>query len=493
MNEWLAVFGNWIQSAIGSVALLLPPDSSLFQIVVAGCMLLLALLLSATPSRFALVRQLLFLATGIALLGLLLGVLKLLPDSSWVSAVVWPAGLLLAGGLLGKMALADRYAALRDARHDPRGRTDSTLLPFQQQAMDRLLEQASLAATPLILGLQANWGAGKSTTVEHFLKALDVWADRFVAVRLNVWEYEDQGDLQFGAMQALLAHPRVLQRYGWMNFPLWMLAREWGGLRFGAFKFAWGQNTVDANGNLHLPWQSRFERIVALQHLAGRRVVLVLDEVDRASAPATQAVLTLLTRSLALPGIVAVVPFVENVIRFKAFHPDMLVLDDLRDTVSGFLHEKWLEAGSLPEAGPYQGSDPRRSITQDRSLTFGVLAGKFMERADARTWSDYYLMMEEKYLRNRIYLSKPGSEDLLLFLQLPEVKIGFVAGFGEGKFRELLDWVGQNGEEDDSPLSNLDFHIRWLKGDLLKLLSAPVTPDLDPRFLLMLALAMGRR
>lgn len=492
MTEWFLFLQDWLQPVSGKLAVLLPSGSPINQIAIAGCVLLLVLILNHTPSRLALVRQSLLLLAGCAALVLLLALVKVLPDSAWIQSVIWLVYLLLTGGLLGKMALANRFAALRDARHDPRGRVDSTLLPFQTRAMDNLLRQTTLAATPLVLGLQAKWGAGKSTTMEHFLRALDSWSDRFVAVRVNVWEYEDYDDLQFGAMQALLAHPRVLERYGWMNFPLWMLAREWGGLRFDAFKFSWGQNTVDGNGNLHLPWQSRFERIVARQHLAGRRVVLVLDEVDRASAPATQAVLTLLTRSLALPGVVTVVPFVEDVIRFKAFHPDMLALDDLRDTVSGFLHEKWLDAGNAPAASPPQGLDPCRAIYQDRSQAFGALAGKFMEQADARAWSGYYLMMEEKYLRNRVYLGKPGCRDLLNFLQLPEVMAGFVAGFGEDKFRELLNWVEQSDGKDDSPLRNLDFQIRWFKGDLLKLLSAPVTPDLDPRFLVMLAMALGR-
>lgn len=492
MTEWFFFLQDWLQPVSGGLVMLLPPDSPLHQITIAGCVLLLISIIGHTPSRLALVRQSLLLLAACAALVLLLALLKLLPEATWVQAVIWPAGLVLMGGVLGKLALANRFAALRDARHDPRGRVDSILLPFQKRATEKLLEQAVLAATPLVLGLQALWGAGKSTTMDHFLQALNAQDDRFVAVRLNVWEYEDYPDLQFGVMQALLAHPKVLERYGWLNFPLWMLAREWGGLRFGAFKFSWGQTTADANGNLHLPWQSRFERIVARQHLAGRRVVFVLDEIDRASAPSAQSVLTLITRSLALPGVVAVLPFVEEVIRFKTFHPDMVELDDLRDTVTGYLHQKWLDADGLQVPGPDQESAPCRSICQDRAVAFGTLAGQFMKQASPTAWIEYYRQMEERYLRHRVYMGKPDGRDVLALLQFPEVRAGFVAGFGLEKFQALLEWVAEQVEKRDSPLRNLDIQIRLFKGDLLQLLSAPVSSSLDPRFFLMLALAMAR-
>lgn len=492
MAEWVALIHDWLRPLADMGRSLFPPDSPLARAVAAGCVLLLIAILTRTPDRYAPVRHFYLLATGLALLAMLIAVRAMLPDATSVSGFFWPLGLLLAGGWLGKLVLASRFAALRDARHDTRGRVDSVLLPFQQRARDQLLVQVEQAPTPLVLGLQASWGAGKSTIMEHLLKALDAHPDRYVAVRLNVWEYEDYNDLQFGAMQALMAHPCALEKHGWLDFPLWMLAREWGGLRFKNFQLGWGQSRADADGNLHLPWQGRFERLVARQHLAGRRVVFILDELDRASARATQAALTLLTRSLALPGVVAVAPFVEDVIRYKAFHPDMVALDDIRDTVSAYLHDAWLkrEGASVPSA--VQPLDPRRAVGSGSMAAFHTLSGQFARQASATDWAEYYARMEEKYLRQRIHLGRFAVDDLLALLRLPEIESGFVAGFGEAKFRDLLAWVAQERDNPESPLQQMETQVRWLKGDLLKLLSPPPGGGLDPRFVLLLALVMGR-
>lgn len=491
MNEWFLNLQAWLLPVTRPIVALLPPESPLTQLTVAGCTLALVLILCRTPSRFAAIRQTYVLIMGLAALAFLIGLTGMLPDSVWLQAVIWLPGLLLAGALVGKLMLANRFAALRDARHDRRSRVDSNPLPFQQRALDQLREQATLSPTPLTLGLQAKWGAGKSIVMEHLLKNLDDGLDRFVAIKLNVWEYEDYDDLQFGAMQALLAHPRVLERYGWVDFPLWMLAREWGGLSFRRIQFGWGQSQADADGKLHLPWQGRFERIVARQHLVGRRVVFVLDESERASAPATQGALTLIARSLSLPGVVAVVPFVEDVIRFKAFHPDMVVLEDLRDTIAGHFHTEWLHrhigaSGENPVC-----LDSRKTCARDRLATFANLASEFMKSADSLAWSDYYGQMTEKYLRHQVFLGRPDGRDLLAFLRLPEVKAMF-AGLGEARYQSLLEWVEEMAEKGFPPFRKIETQIRWLKGDLLKVLSVPVDDKVDPRFCLMLALAMGR-
>lgn len=487
MDDWLSRLADALEPFVRAANGLAPPDSPMAQIAVAGVALLLALILARTPSRSVAARQLLLLAVAVAALGLWLGVARLLPEAAWVSTIVWPAGLLAVGGLLGKLVLANRYAALRDARHAS-SRVDSQPLPFQKRALDKLREQAECAPTPLAIGLHADWGMGKSIVMEHLLKEMNR-SDRFVAVKLNVWEYEDYGDLQYGAMQALLAHPRVLENHGWLAYPLWMLMREWGGLNFRSFRFGWGQNEADADGKLHLPWQARFERIVARQHLAGRRVVFVLDEVDRASAVATQGALTLIMRSLALPGVVAAVSFAEDAIRFKAFHPNMVALDDLRDTVSGELHQRWLEGRDM--AGDTENrKDTRRAHTGSADASFGALADAFMKMATPTDWGEYYKQMVERYLRIRVYLGNPDGHDLVALLQLPEVARLF-AGFGEARYGDLLAWVADETANGNPNFQNIKMRVRWLKGDLMEMLSTSVPQDLDPRFCLMLALNRG--
>jgi len=367
---------------------------------------------------------------------------------------------------------------------------DSQPLPFQQRAMDKLMGYISSAPTPLPVGLNAEWGMGKSTVIDCLLDKMNTLdADRFVAVKLNVWEYEDYGDLQYGAMQAIMAHPKSLEGYGWLAYPLWMLAREWGGLRIRSIRIGWGQSNADADGKLHLPWQSRFERIVARLHLGGRRVVFVLDEMDRASAIATQSALTLISRSLALPGVVIVVAHVENVIRFKALHPGVVVLDDLRDSVSGYLHQRWVDAQKSGHT-PMSPNDPRRAYTPGADASFVTLTDAFMRSATPIDWRDYYSSLTERYLRQSVHLGRPDGDDLVAFLSRSEIAFLF-ADFGEARYQGMLAWVKAQTRNGNPIFQRIEMRVRWLKGDLLKLLSVPIPENLDPRFCLMLALSRG--
>ncbi len=454
------------------------------DLLIAVCGLALAVILGRTPSRYPAVRQLVMLAVVVAAIATLACVSRLFQGLAWPTAITFSVGLMIAAGLIGKLLLADRYAGLRDARHT--NKPETTPLPFQRRALDLLLEQARLSPTPSALGLQAEWGMGKSFVIDHLLDELNSDGN-FVAVRVNIWEYEDHADLQYGAMQALLAHPRVLERYGWLFYPLWMLVRDWGGLSLRRFHFGWKENNVDVDGKLHLPWQSRFERIVARQHAAGRRVVIVLDEIDRAGAFATQAALTMVMRSLSLPSVVAVVPHVQQSIDFKAFHPDMITLDDLRDTVSTYLEERLYQSNF--RAGDIEKSQAR-FYSHGQSERFQMLAADFMESAQTNDWTDFYTKMSERYLRYSVVLGRPDGFDVLAILKLPEIAVLF-RPFGDG-YQRLLDWVGEETKAGNPNFVRIDMRVRWLKGDLLKYLSAPVSSNLDPRFCLMLALSRGR-
>lgn len=76
--------------------------------------------------------------------------------------------------------------------------------------------------------------------------------------------------------------------------------------------------------------------------------VLVLDEIDRASPLAAQTALTLLRRSLDLPNIAVVVPYVEEVLLGKAFSPRTALLPDLEALLHASLFQLWAEGGIVP-------------------------------------------------------------------------------------------------------------------------------------------------
>lgn len=444
-----------------------------------------------TPSRFPLLRQSVFVIAVVAMIGMLQALLSIFIGSPVVmlAALFFLLGASLA--ILGKLVLANRFAGLRDARHAPFHQSDSRLMPSQRRTLTKLIEQVHLAPTPLALGLEASWGMGKSIVVEHLLAELKPNSKQgVVAVRVNVWEYENYSDMQYGVMQALLAHPKVLGGFGWLAYPWWMVLREWGGLHFRSFRFGWGRHEVKADGQLRLPWQNRLERIVARQHLAGRRIVLVLDEMERASAPATQAALTLLQRSLSLPGVATVVPFVPEVIRFKAFHPSMVVLDDLRDTISGYLegeHVRWQS-----DRRKNQPDDLSQAITKvTNKARYIELTQEFCRLATEADWRAYYRRMEERYLRQRIRLPWPDYLDMSDFVQLPEVKVNF-ADFGEEKIADLRAWIEKTGSQGEKGgllgAGPLKMPLRWLKGYLMLLSSAPANGNVDIRFFFLLAL-----
>lgn len=480
----------------GWLASVLPPDTPLHPLAVALLVLGLAILPLARPSRSVLARWLLSATAASALVVAVLSAIRLLPEKgieAWVFSVLFLA---VGFTFFAKLALMLRFSNLRDARAV--GVPSSQVLANQRRALDMLLDQANRSATPLAMGLEAEWGMGKSMVVEHLLHELEHpprGRKAFVAVKVNIWEYESYGDLQWGVMQALLAHPRALERFGWLTYPVWALAREWGHLRFHRFEINLGGHKANADGLLHLPWQAEVERLVGRLRHRDFNVAIVLDEIDRADACTSQCALTLLHRSLCLPGVVAVVPFVQRTIQLKVFHPANLCQPDLLDTAIGWLEweQVFSKQGVVPANGVQEKFEvlpsPHESQRERLArLCTHVLKDRFMLRR-------YLEQMEERYLKMRVKITPLAPDDLRDFLGVPEIAV-LLERFEPAAVAQLPGWVAQ-GWVPSGPKRTFTLAqrlarctLRSLRGELMNV-SSFAQKNVPPRFALNLAIRLA--
>lgn len=475
VNEWI----NWLCCHSDRYW---PFEHLVTQVVLVSLIFLLLLVMAATPSRAHSVRYALFGAMGLALLALLLSLSKVIPAEGPGASIFWPAGVVLSISLLAKLALANHCASMRDARAVLISEIKWTPLPFQTRALDGLMSQITMSGTPMVLGLKSDWGGGKSVVMDLLQQKLTQDPRQFVTIKLNVWEHENQGDFQFGIVQQLMGHAAVLEQYGWLGFPFWTLVRTWGGIRFNKFNVSVGSASTEGDLALRLPWQGYLEKIIGRQASKGRRIVIVMDEVERASAQSTQEALTLITRSLMLPNVVVVVPYVPDVIAYKAFHPNMIVLDDLRDTASEYFDR--MERRKITSSSAIQNEgDAHRVHTSTAAEVFSLLASAFLRRATATQWDAYYSSMSEKYIRTHVRLGPACQDDIEDFLNLNEIKEA-VFGLSESEYSALVGWAKVFCDEN-----KIEFQVRWLKGDLINIMSWPNARGMDPRFVLRLALA----
>lgn len=172
---------------------------------------------------------------------------------------------------------------------------------------------------------------------------------------VDVWKWEAESDLHLAIFEELLSHPYYLLRFGWLHYPLSVLIGR--DLRDVVMKFSLRSKS---GSGLEVPvrlprlaWQRQYERLVARQVAKGRRTVIVLDEIDRATTHMAQVAVTLTRRSLDQAGVAVVLSYVDGLMRYKAFNPLLReVLPDLGSTMEAVIFER-IEAdagdGPLPD------------------------------------------------------------------------------------------------------------------------------------------------
>jgi hypothetical protein len=275
------------------------------------------------------------LAATAALL-ILIDVPKALSHAGAVPAGGWAqlAVAVLLAVLLAKFALLHRYASRAYAGVPERL---PALLPSQEENFTELTALITERAAGRVLPIEGRLGEGKSFLVHKLRQASESHRSSLVVIIVDVWQQQTDSDLQGAILEAMFGHPEYLRRLNWLQVPATFLLARWiAAVRsaHSSIELRLRDSKAALELDLSIPrlrWQAHFERATGRVARSRRRTVLVLDEIDRAAPPVAQAALTLARRSVDVPGVVVVIPYIRSFIRFKAFNPLLPTLPDLED------------------------------------------------------------------------------------------------------------------------------------------------------------------
>jgi KAP family P-loop domain len=279
----------------------------------------------------------------------------------WLHAILAVA----LGGLIGKLLLLRRFAAISGSKAIRSAEELNRLLPFQQEALGRLQNAILTGRTSdaaRLIQLAGRWGEGKSFLIERLEIALNaeelpearrVERSNCAVVVIDVWKYQSEPDLHLAVVEEILGHRVFWHPYGWLLYPLTLfLVRVVKEIRFAISAGSTPKAKVELPLTVpRLTGQHSLQRLVARARRRSWRTVVVLDEVDRAAPPVVQAAVTLARRSLDMPGVVVVLSYVDELIRYKAFNPLLDSLQDLGSTMRAVIFAEGPEQGNLDRPG----------------------------------------------------------------------------------------------------------------------------------------------
>lgn len=296
------------------------------------------------------------------------------------------------------------------------------LLDGQKKAIDTIegmVSKLNGRCPGVLLGLKGQWGDGKSYVLFSAKETLEDGSKDVAVVSLNIWEHQRELDLHFALVKAVLSHPRVLARcvdaypVQLLFVPLLMalirmLPKGWS-LNFEVSRLAL---KASVPVSIPLPWQGGFRRVADAAAGQGLKLVVILDEIDRAEPEVAQAAMTMTRRALDLPGVLTILPYVEAQIRYKVFNPITAVSPDLRATMFAVIEEMYPGRNGLS-------IEPKDSQTQIENKYRNALLGLWLKPHDAEDFDGveaarYRLFrnFSEKYLNNKIVLHRLTPTDL---------------------------------------------------------------------------------
>ena len=307
--------------------------------------------------------------------------------------------------------------------HEPsngRGFTENVpLFPSQRAIIDALYSHVedTLADRPgPLIGLKGDWGSGKSRILRTFKEIVDPRSpirrmrlcSDVAVVSINVWECETSPDLHYDIVRKILSHPRILRQCISHYPPSFLFAS----LRqlFSRFlpdgmhlRLQFSAAAMDANLAVPLHCQNALRAVVKRWVGGNRRLVVVLEEIDRADSRMAQAALTLAKRALEMDGVTVILPYVQEQLLYKVFSPLHCYSPDLASSMLAVIndrHPKTLRdlgyenlpvvaqtfrsrktacpAGStgtnMPGAGVAQGTHNERILTLGQELDLALAA-----------------------------------------------------------------------------------------------------------------------
>lgn len=235
---------------------------------------------------------------------------------------------------------------------------ERVLLPSQQVFVNEMVQRLStfsLSREGPLWALEGRWGEGKSHIAESIRQTLETKHPDVAAVYIHIWREQTADNLHLAIVEAVLRHPRVLE-LGFAGYPVSrMLARKLGHWLQHLIPDGWqfSQDGItaklDPRAALPLYAQRDLEQVVAYLRVRGKRIVLVLDEIDRSTPEVAQAALVLSRRALNLPGLAVLMPFVGEQLEQKVANPLLLQTPDLMSTfIAQVQHQRPIRL--LPEA-----------------------------------------------------------------------------------------------------------------------------------------------
>lgn len=273
----------------------------------------------------------------------------------------WAIGALavLAGCKLALLVITFSSDRLADRRQAPSLRTGVLPLPGQEAfatkvaARCRVCEPAGFKLVPIV----GRWGDGKSYILS--LIEDDLERSGISVLRVNVWQSETDPRFYESLVRDLYATEPFTRRFGWLRRPFGIALTDVIRWRPSSLKVGLLQSEVEVT-LAHQPPALPYARALGRDLRAKARsdspsVVLVVDEIERATPIAAQTALSVLRRAFDEPGVVVLLSYVEENVHFNTFNPERGLLDDLRGIFFSIVdHERQLEAANLahpPAAG----------------------------------------------------------------------------------------------------------------------------------------------
>ncbi|MFC6082559.1 P-loop NTPase fold protein [Sphaerisporangium aureirubrum] len=430
--------------------------------------------------------------------------------------------------LVGKVLLLRRFARRAYPAGD-RVPDPMTPLPSQEKDLEKLAALVAPAGDEAgrVVPLRGRWGEGKSFLLRLLKERWDPDPGAPALVIVDVWQQETEADLQVSIIEAVLSHPSYLRDLRWCRIPVsFLFARPVAGLRDSvrSVQFRMLESRAgNLEAELQLPrvsWQGLFERLT--QSGARCRTVIALDEADRATPTVTQAALTLARRSADSPRVTVLLPYIQPLIRYKAFNPLLPTLPDLASSMQAVLYEEAMAPGGLAAAGhgpdgdgsildmikrsnsgwraavkDMPGEQMRLEPTGAGEVLPWLLAATFASAGPERRQM-LQARFEEKYLGPAgLRIAPPGADDLAAMLgilvrvrDIVEHKLLHEKPLSARTHEELGTAIRQGLERWHSRLATVP-PLRILEGRLHEVFYAAGTParPCDPRVVATLALA----
>lgn len=235
------------------------------------------------------------------------------------------------------------------------GDAEIVSLPMQDKAIDQIkaLLMPATVRDGRVVSLKGEWGAGKTVTLRRLQDDLDQeiaqGSGRFVPVWINVWRAETEAELHLAFYEEIL-HTPVIFRECWLALP-WLTPRMSLLLRqlVHSVRVAFKNGdmameaTLQPDVPLALTVQPQIEWIVNQMRRAGLGVVLILEELDRATPTISKQAIVSVERSFKLPGVTVILPYVQQHLWAKVFNPLDPAPADLDSSMETLLQQDLLQ------------------------------------------------------------------------------------------------------------------------------------------------------